>query len=376
MFDDTEDARQFSYWPSVSDLFMTCFILSLVVLAAFWYIIQPTSSVDYKGVVEVMGGVDLPKIMDPTNKMRVALKTAPLLQRGEPAEKIVTGLSRTADDVVSDISKWEAEVARLEKRVNELSIQNSEIAGLRKKIEELTAQNLEIPTLKKKIEELILQLAVQNANIAALNKKIAELNGNIAQLDRDKKGLEDALNDKPPIIKIAEDGKDGKEVYRFESGKAKVKDDFQKALRSGGFTVLAREIIKRNKARPASVDTLEIIGHTDGVGFSRHGNLDALLPVFLTGGTRDDLATLTPGSNNDLGLLRALAIKKEWLEFVQIVDMAGKEELRKIEIRCYSAGQTIPEGLAPDDPNLRDASIFKKDNPRSRRIEIRLTKLR
>lgn len=367
MFDDTEEAPQFSYWPSVSDLFMTCFILSLVVLAAFWYILQPTSTVDYKGVVDILGGVEMPKIMDPTNRMRVALKRSPLLDRKDSPEKIVAGLSKTADDVVSETAKWEAEIRRLEKRVNDLTVENSEIAGLRKKIEDLSAQNAEIPDLKKEIKKLI-------AQISELTKTNEKLSGDVAQLGLDKTKLENALNDKPPIIKIAEDGKDGKKEYRFDSGKSKVADDFQKALRSGGFSVLAGEIIKRNRARPASVDTLEVIGHTDGVAVSRQGSLDTLLPGFLTGGTRDDLARLTAGSNNDLGLLRALAIKLEWQEFVELTaDVANREELRKIEIRCYSAGQTLPEG--PKDAVV-DVNLFKKENPKSRRIEIRLTKLR
>jgi hypothetical protein len=45
---------------------------------------------------------------------------------------------------------------------------------------------------------------------------------------------------------------------------------------------------------------------------------------------------LTPGSNNDLGLLRALAIKSELLGFV--AKDANRVQLEQIEVRCYSAG--------------------------------------
>jgi hypothetical protein len=299
MFDDSEDVRQFSYWPSISDLFMTCFVITLVVLAAFCYIYRTTSSVNYKRVVDAVGGVELSRIKEPTNRMRDALKNTclPEFRQGEPADKIVTGLSTTADAVVKEIE-------RLRHRVN---------------------------------------------------------------------SLEGELNDKPPIIKIAEAGN---AEYRFKSGKANVEPDFQKALRGGGFDVLSKEILRRNRAHPGSVDTLEIIGHTDGAAFSQDGNLDNQLPVFLAGGTREDLAKLTPGSNNDLGLIRALAIKMEWRDFVeQTTDQANKEDLKKIDIRCYSAGQTIPEGFKPGDAKLLDPNLFKKENAKFRRIEIRLTKL-
>jgi hypothetical protein len=41
---------------------------------------------------------------------------------------------------------------------------------------------------------------------------------------------------------------------------------------------------------------------------------------------------LTPGSNNDLGLLRALAIKSELLGFV--AEDANRVQLEQIEVRC------------------------------------------
>lgn len=83
---------------------------------------------------------------------------------------------------------------------------------------------------------------------------------------------------------------------------------------------------------------------------------------------------LTPGSNNDLGLLRALANKSELLGFV--AEDANRVQLEQIEVRCYSAGQTIPEGIEPSDVLVRSADLFKKENEQFRRIEIRLTKLR
>lgn len=207
--------------------------------------------------------------------------------------------------------------------------------------------------------------------IAGLKADLAKANAKVAGLESVKQDLEHALNDKPPIIKIAEAGKDGKKEYRFESGKANVSSEFKEALRNGGFKELAAEILSRNR-EIRTVDTLEIIGHTDGVAVATHGNLDNLLPAFLADSPSVFLR-LTPGSNNDLGLLRALAIKSEWLEFV--AEHANRVQLGQIEVRCYSAGQTIPEGIEPSDVRIRSVDLFKKENEKFRRIEIRLTKL-
>jgi hypothetical protein len=49
----------------------------------------------------------------------------------------------------------------------------------------------------------------------------------------------------------------------------------------------------------------------------------------------------------------------------------NREVLRGINIRCYSAGQTILPVLV-DDPKPID---FRKNDPRARRIEMRLTRL-
>jgi chromosome segregation ATPase len=48
--------------------------------------------------------------------------------------------------------------------------------------------------------------------IASLKDDLAKANDKLAGLERVKQDLEHALNDKPPIIKVAEAGKDGKKV--------------------------------------------------------------------------------------------------------------------------------------------------------------------
>jgi len=118
------------------------------------------------------------------------------------------------------------------------------------------------------------------------------------------------------------------------------------------------------------VDTLEIIGHTDGENFSHRdkGNLDEKLPEFLAGKVRN-MALFRAGSNNDLGLMRALAIKRSWGKFIETRDDKEKEELKKIKVRCYSAGQT-----EPDDRDRKKPESYEMKNKAFRRIEIQLTK--
>ena len=84
--------------------------------------------------------------------------------------------------------------------------------------------------------------------------------------------------------------------------------------------------------------------------------------------SRSTVTRLRPGSNNDLGLLRALSVRRAWEQFVSTAD--NSTELRRIAIRCYSAGQTLPEGSDPEDPKS-----YQLKEERLRRIELRLTKL-
>ena len=267
MYEDSEEIQQISYWPSVSDLFMTLFIMALAIPIALFSLFLPTSAKSSKDLVEVA-------------------------------------------------------------RLNEL-------------------------------------IGTKDKEIQGYKHEVARLNELIVTKEK-------GYNDKPPIIIISEGGKDGKDEYRFASGSALVSDTFKEGLRDGGFKELAKEILARNHHSIITVDTLEFIGHTDGIAVSKRGNLDSLLPSLLAGNSQD-LALLSPGSNNDLGLLRALAIKEAWIDFVNTHEHATA--LKMINVRCYSAGQTIPEGLDPTDSRLHDPTLFKSENIKFRRIEIRLTKL-
>jgi hypothetical protein len=70
--------------------------------------------------------------------------------------------------------------------------------------------------------------------------------------------------------------------------------------------------------------------------------------------------------------LRALALKQEWQDYIEAYEpKEDRAVLKRINLRCYSAGQTIlPVPEAKPSP-----TSFRRNDPRARRIEMRLTRL-
>lgn len=151
-------------------------------------------------------------------------------------------------------------------------------------------------------------------------------------------------HDQPPIIVLTE-----AEGYSFETGKADITPEFSEAL--------TMKIIPNLNAfaEQYHCDVIEVIGHTDGqpVAFTSRSNLDAHLSLALNGGT----VPLIPGSNADLGLMRAWSVIRYLREI---------KEFRGKVFYGYSAGQAIlPDGRYA-------APYGMTPNPSRRRIEIRL----
>jgi outer membrane protein OmpA-like peptidoglycan-associated protein len=163
--------------------------------------------------------------------------------------------------------------------------------------------------------------------------------------------------DLPPIKVFPESSK-----FKFSSGKAELSSDFKAYIHAQ----LEPEVLAITQQY--DVDAIEVIGHTDGqeVGYlechesSRkiRGNLDQKLEVVAY--KNQNVSTLCPGSNTDLGLMRALAVVQELKK--------SKGEIAKLNFRAYSAGQSLLEDGTP-------APVNKNDTPERRRIEIRFTKL-
>jgi hypothetical protein len=338
---DHDEENGSGYWPSVSDLFITLFIVAIAILAV-------TIHLTHHSVGEIItsgDGIKKDDILNPTNRL------------GEVLQKDPIDRDRTPTFVTTQLDVYSREVADEIEKLREGNFEEI-MSSLRKKIAELEFQNIETGQENAHLKELVEQGNEQRVN--ALMKEIERLNIDIQN-----------VTDKPPIIVVQE-----REEYRFEKGKALISDRFAQGLQKDAFQTLATQILHFNVRDQARVDTLEIIGHTDGVPFSAAGNLDQRLPGLLAGNW-DSMMLLRAGSNNDLGLLRALAVKKAWEEYVtEVSDQNMRAILQAIDVRCYSAGQTIPPhpvGIDASQASPMDEPF--KEDPAARRIEMRLTRL-
>ncbi len=351
MLDLEDDNLSPGYWPSVSDLFITLFIIAIVILAAVFFALLPKNNVASEKAIIVAVGQDLGNIRRPVNELRAILGLEPIRTTQTPDE-VVVAVDETCSMAAERIRTLDSEIKKL-----------TELDSSRKEFLKLQEENRKLKSQLLKLEEELerLQKVLRTAEGVDIEAIIAE------NLD-----LRRQLNDKPPIIQISEQ----KEEYRFAKGSSFMKQDFVEGLRDNEFDRLAREIIDREKEGRVKVDTLEIIGHTDGTPLSGGGNLDRQLPSVLSE-EKSSISALKPGSNNDLGLLRALAVRHQWIAFVKEeyedkgrhVEMAV---LQRVQIRCYSAGQTILP-VAKENPEAKD---FRQDDARARRIEMRLTRLK
>lgn len=204
---------------------------------------------------------------------------------------------------------------------------------------------------RQKLEDLILEITKERDDLLKENSK---LKATIADLNERIKGLKDendklkGENDKPPILVV-----DATQVS-FDQGKANLQRSHIVTLEKDVFSELLRIVNKY-----ISVDTIEIIGHTDRSSIGGKSNLDHNLLKALKG---NDASILTAGSNADLGLMRAIAVKHSWDQWLR---KEGMNLPRPIMVRCYSAAQGIPP-------------VSKKEDwfaSQARRIEIRFTQL-
>ena len=164
--------------------------------------------------------------------------------------------------------------------------------------------------------------------------------------------VEKEHQENPPIIILSE----MKERYRFALGSADVPPVFRTAIQT--------EVIPEleSRSQPCQCDTIEVVGHTDRVPMiPSYSTLDrGLSRAFATG----NLEGLNPGSNVDLGMLRALAI----VRILKESQRAG--QLRRIQfILPYSAGQMILQNNRLDTSDTSHVPEAQR-----RRIEIRLRK--
>jgi outer membrane protein OmpA-like peptidoglycan-associated protein len=166
------------------------------------------------------------------------------------------------------------------------------------------------------------------------------------------------------------------EEYQFTSGSAELPNNLRIDINHNSHEGKILKAIKQQLDNaPQKIDIIEVIGHTDGqeVGSlqchqklgERRSNLDQKLEVVAT--QNQNVAILCPGSNTDLGLMRALAVIQE-LKKAQIQEKKGR--FQQVTFRAYSAGQL----LLPKNGGFAKLDNRAEDKQR-RRIEIRFTQL-
>ena len=195
---------------------------------------------------------------------------------------------------------------------------------------------------------LLLLLVGRHREIVEIGQRLAAKEKEVSDMESHTRvsGTGERL-DQPPVITISE-----AQVYSFASGRADLTAEFARFI--------ADSIVPRlvEFALVYSCDVIEVIGHTDEQTVRSASNLDGAL----LGGFQNPSVQLSPGSNLDLGFLRAWAV-------VRALQADGR--LMGKLYYAYSAGQTIlPDGqiAVPEKEPLPDAS--------RRRIEVRLRRSR
>ncbi|MEL7037490.1 MAG: hypothetical protein AAFO04_17985 [Cyanobacteria bacterium J06592_8] len=193
---------------------------------------------------------------------------------------------------------------------------------------ELRQRSNRINSLERRIDKFKGQLENRSSQISKLNEEIERLKS-------------------PPVIVLRDSAE-----RKFESGSA--------ALSSQLNEFIEQELVEQIKTLGQDYQgyIVEVIGHTDGqVNTGNFSNLDANLEQVIEG--NESLNQLIPGSNADLGLMRALAV---------VSKLQDNQELQELDLKfkAYSAAQLYDRSGEYSPQN-------QADNPNRRRIEIRFT---
>jgi outer membrane protein OmpA-like peptidoglycan-associated protein len=137
--------------------------------------------------------------------------------------------------------------------------------------------------------------------------------------------------------------------FKFKSGSAELNPQLKNHVR----VKVIPDIEKIIKEKGDAIDFIQVIGHTDGQANNKISTLDQKIELAANG--KNTIESLSPGSNADLGLMRALAV---------IQEIQKTKQFKNVKFRAYSAGQLyLSSGeLAPINRNADETR---------RRIEIR-----
>lgn len=229
------------------------------------------------------------------------------------------------EEELAQAQETAAQIPRLKRQLAQARATAEEVTVLREKVEELQADLKEAPTTEE---------------VSQLRSRLENAREEIANTP-----------DNPPLIILSERNQN----YRFAVGSSEISEEFEEALDTRIIPVLEEQ------SRRCNCDAIEVIGHTDNLPVSGgQSNLDEqLIRAF----NQAQTPNLIPGSNLDLGMMRALSI----IRYLKQAQQQGR--LTQIDYFLpYSAGQMLK-------PNhTLDTSPETRENARRRRIEMRLLK--
>jgi len=235
------------------------------------------------------------------------------------------------------------DLLRSQRSTSELENQLAETKEKAEKAEEVPRLQQELVQAKTRIASLEQQL-----------EQAEEQQEKIAQLKQDLEKAKEAANevpDNPPIVILSEQEK----TYRFDAGSAEISEEFKQGLEQEIIPFLEKQV------EACNCDAIEIVGHTDNVPVE--GSVSNLDENLIAAFGDQQMPNLIPGSNVDLGMMRALSI----IRYLKEAQADGKLTEIKYFIP-YSAGQMLK-------PNYTlDTSPAITANKRRRRIEMRLLK--
>ncbi len=215
----------------------------------------------------------------------------------------------------------------------------------------------QVRLLQREIATLENELGESTSKVRKLNRASADLRQLLLSSNEQSRSRVDILQSEikrlksaPPVVVIQDSG-----GYQFDSGSANLPQELKNYITLDLVDRIERISQQRN------LYVVEIIGHTDGQVNFGNGNLDQQLEEVAQG--RQPVGSLKPGSNADLGLMRALEVVKQ-LQAVQ--QQTGR--LEGVQFRPYSAAQL-------QLPNGEFASPNRNPNANRRRIEIRFSPL-
>lgn len=220
------------------------------------------------------------------------------------------------------------------------------VPSLETELSNTRATAAKVPDLRRRLANAESQANEELANLQAQLDAQAEA-ANALRAELDQLRTAENASDRPPIVILSERNQN----YRFGVGSAEITPDFQRELDLKVVPMLAQQ------ARECRCDALEVVGHTDGLPINGSSNLDRNLVRAFTGADTE----LSPGSNIDLGMMRALSIIRYLKEAQQQGQLSGIRYFIP-----YSAGQMLRT-----DYSLETSKGRIEDRSR-RRITLRL----